>query len=242
MSHRKIATMATFPARKEVMLKAIETVVDQVDRLYVCANGYDGGLDAGPKVEFHYPDRDQKDVGKFVFDVAATDLVFLMDDDISYPADYTETMAEHLDRYSALDGIVGLHGVTYTDLFDGNAANRSVQVFHRSLEQDIFVNQVGTGTVCCWGRQMPDKAFMEGSERFVDVRFAVHQERSNRPRIAVARQSGWLTEIDGEGESIFSTFTKTWPTDVVREVQEIAGYSRLPSLLPASEVLEKTAA
>jgi hypothetical protein len=222
--------MASFPARIENLFRSVPSIARQVDKLYLILNEFGqapSNLELPSNVEAIIPKADLKDTGKFSVKTNESDVVLLCDDDIIYPPDYLHVMTERLLRYEPLKPVIGIHGVTYPDFCDGEQAARLVHVFTQSLSQDTFVNQLGTGTVACRGFQMPDFEFMRTSARFVDVRFAVHCEQRGYPRICIAREKGWLSEIK-TGPSLFETFTKGWPIDVVREVQVIAGINFLP--------------
>lgn len=230
--------MASFPPRIGNLALSIPTVSRQVDKLYLILNQFNevpSSLSLPSNVEVILPPDDLKDTGKFVVHVQSDDFIFLCDDDILYPNNYVINMKSKLSQYEQLNAIIGVHGVTYPDFFDGAQNARLVHVFTQNLHGDSFVNQLGTGTVACRGFHMPSFEFMRTSARFVDVRFALHCEMQGYPRICVERQKGWMSELKA-GPSLFETFTKGWPIDVVREVQAIAGFRFLHqnALLTAS--------
>lgn len=228
-----VACLATYPARLSQSVISIKSLLNQVDLLHVVLNGYTSvppELEELPGVNYIIPPVDLRDVGKFFPDVGINDYVFLCDDDILYPCDYVERMRGH---YSVLrdsinaEPILGLHGVIYSDFYDGTPrSGRSVDVFYRELEKFRLVNQLGTGTVLCKGMQLPSFHFMEGSQRFVDVRFARHALKLGFPMVCVPRESGWLQQIEVDS-SIYETFTEKHPENVVCEIQEISGMSKI---------------
>ncbi len=234
---RRIAVMATFPARAASVATALGSIAAQVDKVVVVLNEYTAvpahlaALPAG-NLEFVIPEDDLKDTGKFCYPVRDDDQVFLCDDDVIYPPDYAAQLAGRWQAYRRIDAVVGVHGIIYADFFDGDPAARLVHQHTYGLDNDEFVNQLGTNTVLCGGHQMPDFAFMRSSRQFVDVRLAVHCRRANRPLIAVAREPGWMRELPIE-TSIYETFTRVWPLAVVAEVQQIAGFRFLPAEAPA---------
>lgn len=227
---RVSAVMATFPARKTVVGESVTSLINQVDEVYVVANQCSEGeieeqLPAGANVII--PPSDLKDTGKFYVNFSEEQFVLLCDDDIIYPPDYVERLRAAYAELEHINPVIGVHGVTYSDVFDGAPSNRIVHVFHRSLEDRTFVNQLGTGTVLCKAYQMPPFSFMQTSARFVDLRFAVHCQRQGYPRVCIEREAGWMKEVD-TGDSLFESFTKDWPVAVTREAQEIAGLRFLP--------------
>lgn len=224
-----VAVMATYPARDGSVGDAVASLAGQVDRVHLVLNEYvtvpaPGRFPAN--VFATIPERDLKDTGKFSIPVAPDDLCLLCDDDILYPPDYAARMAEALEAHAARDAVVGVHGVIYSDFFDGAPEARLVHSFDRALEHGVPVNQLGTGTLACSGRQMPPFSLMESAARFVDVRFAAHCAAAGRPMICIAREAGWLRQIE-TGPSLFETFTAAWPAEVVREAARIGGFRRL---------------
>lgn len=224
------AAMATFPARRPNLEQVIGSIAPQVDELYLVANNYEKGalkdIEKG-NVRVIYPPRDLRDTGKFFQSFPDSQFVLLCDDDIIYPPDYVDTLKEEYRRFEHLTPIIGVHGVTYSDFFDGHPGARIVHVFSQKLKERCFVNQLGTGTVLCKGYQMPSFEFMATSAKFVDLRFAAHCERNGYHRICIGRETGWMKEIKGGG-SLFESFTKTWAPEIVREAQAIAGLRLLP--------------
>lgn len=223
-----IACMCTFPARGDLILPAIDSLYNQVDKIRLCLNEYTeipSFLDKYKKLEAIIPNTDQRDVGKFLdIDADDDDVILYVDDDIIYPENYASVMCRKLEENE--NAAYGLHGVIYPDAYDGDVGLRRVFSFPRALERDRLVNQIGTGTVAIKAKNRPRHEFMDGSQKFVDVRFAVHCYTNGIPVICIARESNWLQEIK-HGESIFASFTKKWPLSVSREVQVIAGYSKL---------------
>ena len=70
---------------------------------------------------------------------------------------------------------------------------------------------------------------MKTSARFVDLRFARYCQENGFQRICIAREKGWMRELNS-GKSIFDDFTTKWPPEIVKEAQSVAGFRFLPSL------------
>lgn len=223
-----IACMCTFPARGDLILPAIDSLYNQVDKIRLCLNEHTeipSFLNKYEKLDAIIPETDQRDVGKFLdIDVDDEDTILYVDDDIIYPENYASVMCQKIAENDK--AVYGLHGVIYPDAYDGDVGLRRVFSFPKALERDRFVNQIGTGTVAIKAKYRPRHSFMQGSQKFVDVRFAIHCLINGIPIICIARENKWLEEIK-HGESIFSSFTTTWPLNVTKEVQVIAGYSKL---------------
>lgn len=227
-----IANMASFPARYSQMKTALASISGQMDGINLVLNEYKAiprELSRFQNLNPILPQNDLKDLGKFSTVVEEGHDLFLVDDDIEYPADYVSTMVDHRCRLAAAgiqDPILGLHSIIYSDFFDGRASARNVSIFDNENTGYRLVNQVGTGTVYCKSDQMPPFSHMAGSERYVDVRFAAWAYDRQYPLINVPRPQSWLKQIEVES-SIFSSFTVDWPAEVVREVNRFGGYCHL---------------
>lgn len=224
-----IANMATFPARVDILSTCLERLLPQVDKINICLNNYMEipGFLTHPKIRAFIPQQDYRDVGKFIAtDFRPNDDIFYVDDDIIYPADYVDRLMAARESYRGVSPIVGLHGVIYPDVYDGNVDSRVVFAFRKALGSTRVVNQLGTGTVHCKGYQAAPLNFMIGSGRYVDVRYALFSKINNWPLVCIDRPNDWLGEVVQE-VSLFASFTKAWPASVIKECQKISGYSKL---------------
>jgi hypothetical protein len=228
-----IGNLSTFPARANTIEAQIARILPQVDRLNICFNEY-GELPqfvAGVKKIFPIiPDRDLKATGKFYFRVHASDLVFLFDDDLPYPRDYvsrTLSLREWVLRNIHRDAIVGYHGSTF--YFPGVArviyralVNKrnvlkqaslpsSTHCYYTGQKQFMRVAQIGTGTSCLRGDQMPPLEIFRGAERHDDVRFAQWCYRAAIPQIILPRENDWIARGGDDEHSIWNSFTKKLP-------------------------------
>lgn len=220
--------MSTYPARRHEVAQAIESVMHQVDLLHICFNEYETipKFIKNPKINAFIPKKNYRDVGKFVMnDFQDDDTIVYLDDDIVYPNNYVELMSSYLHK-DPTNSVVGLHGVIYSDFFCGHPSARKVFTFNKRLDEERQVNQLGTGTVVCKGVNAPPLEFMDGSQKFVDVRFARYQHERNIELLCCSRPQDWLLEIDND-HSIFESFTKNWPIEVTREVMQFGGYANL---------------
>jgi hypothetical protein len=224
--------MATFPKRLHVLEDVLGRIAPQLDRLHLILNEYvepPGFLKSFGNLSSVLPAEDLKDVGKFaVREIDPADHVFLLDDDIKYPDGYVRDLNRMFQGLPFERKVVGVHGVIYSDFFDGSNTARCVYPFFLDNDRFRLVNQLGTGTVMCLGRDLPPFERMRGSERFVDVRFAVHQHQAGVPLVCVPRQAKWLQQVDlGDEKGVFETFTLDWPLAVLREARLVAGYGKL---------------
>lgn len=226
----RIANVATYPARQQTCLQALSSIAEQVDVLNVTLNEYTSvprPFRALKNANFHIPDRNLKDLGKFCFDVDDDDDVFLCDDDIVYPADYVAWMMRLRADSPLADPVLGVHGVTYSDYYDGRSrSGRLVHTFYLPLGTAVQMNQLGTGTIHVKGWQMPSFDYMDGSSGFVDIRFARHAHERGYPMICIARAKDWLTEVKND-ETLYLSMTRNLPAQALHEVQRFGGLARL---------------
>lgn len=228
----KIGKLATFPERLENLIVVLDNLKKQLDQIYVVLNEYSSVpseiKNRYKNVEFKIPEDDLKDVGKFIdIPTSAEDYIFYLDDDISYPKEYVNQMIEIFESLPIEKKAIGVHGVIYSDFFDGIQQSRLVFPFNKKQLFFKTVNQLGTGTVLCKGSDTPKFNYMKGSEKFVDVRFSMHCADKSISLISIPRPNNWLEPLDTEDEGIFNTFTKSWPDNVTKEAREIFGFSKL---------------
>lgn len=151
--------MASYPARRSGMLRVVEAMLPQCDKLYLYLNNYDddvldeiASIDGSDKVEAVLAGtchkagvkrelRDLRNNGKLYF-VSKKDIpgyYFTVDDDILYPEDYVETMLAHLKAFDD-KVIVTTHGCRY--MLDNS--NRVAT----SAGETLFVTYIGLCDPC----------------------------------------------------------------------------------------------
>ena len=189
------AHLATFPPRAGILRRVVSAILPQVDRLFIVLNDYDAvpdDLAGDPRITAVIPDRDLRDAGKFFFAPQPDDIVFLIDDDLAYPADYVRAS---IDRASALG-------------WDGNAfgymSNRwrpspagGAWQFHRlraAVPAAHRVHLVGTGTAVARGDLIPPLAAVEPSHGYCDVAFADWLTRRGHRLWVLPRAADWLAD------------------------------------------------
>lgn len=241
-----VANMATFPARADQIESAVRRLAPQVDRLNLVLNEYDeipSWCGAIPNLDARIPDRDRKDINKFWPCVDADDIVFLVDDDLTYPKDYVaHTMAEiSRSKRDPATTIFGYHGTTYgvtpftqkiknvlRGRFGRNRAKyaKTGLMYASALAHPTAVDQLGTGTVALRGAIIPAMTDLEGGERRADVRLARLANERGITMIALPRSEGWIPYSTNDASSIYNTYTLTMPPELADEISSFAGCSR----------------
>jgi len=238
---RRIGQVATYPARAGNLPVMLESVATQLDEIHVVLNQYSKRqqrmLPRYPNVHYLVPEEDLKDTGKFLRAPQPDDYVFLMDDDLVFPPDYADTLIAYLARLPSQRVAIGVHGVIYSDLFEGAAPSRFVAKFDKALAKPTLVNQLGTGCLMLPGDLMPSFEFMRSSQRFVDVRFARYCHEAGIGMLCVARDAEWVKDQEPE-ESIFESYTRVHHGEQLGEILAFAGFGKLnPKLALAADRL-----
>ena len=214
--------MATYPARAPNLEVTLAAIAPQVEQLFLCLNEYDdvpAFLSAYKNVVPYIPAQDLKDSGKFVFEADAEDDVFLLDDDLHYAPDYVAHMMSVLPEAADKAVVLGVHGSTMVEGFENRGFRRTFHKMRKPLESSLCVDFVGTGTVYTKGRNLPPFEVMKSAQKFTDIRFAKWCFENGITHICVARKGRLIVAQETE-ESIFHSFTKVLPDNVLGEVKE----------------------
>lgn len=234
-----VANLATYPARRHMLMYTIFDMLPQVDRINVVLNQYSAVPEEFANLEKVVPlipSFDMKDVGKFYPTVSPEDIVLLIDDDIRYPEDYVTKTVGFYENLPIKEVVAGYHASSYTrpslqhfiknplDLFRWKSRlsdfRRSYWFLSAQLDS-VVVDQIGTGTAIMYGKFLPPFEYMLGSQKFVDVRFARWCFENKFLQVCLPREAGWLGQQDAE-ESIYEKFTKLNNHDANREIKSFA--------------------
>ncbi|ABV94595.1 hypothetical protein Dshi_2862 [Dinoroseobacter shibae DFL 12 = DSM 16493] len=232
-----VANLATYPPRAHALGRVVASIAPQVDRLNVVLNEYDtvpvNLLDYDNVVPILI-DRDLKDTGKFWPSVEDAEWVVLIDDDLHYPDDYVATTLARATACETPRAVYGYHGVYYRKpglkrlkfwkypplAPDTVMRYRRVHTFWNVVERPLRVDQLGTGTVVLKSEHMPPFDFMETSQKFVDVRFALWAFQQDLACICLPRPREWLGVEEFE-DTIYQ-FTQSNPGHVADEIWQYA--------------------
>ncbi len=233
-----VGNLATYPPRRETLLSAVTAVSSQVDVLHVILNEYEDTLpelDEIDSVIQILPQEDTKDVGKFLPEVFEAKYVLLFDDDLIYPGDYVSHTVALFESLGPTSCAAGYHGVIYEkparswfEFLSWRSNERKDLTWRRkvlhyksALDKALIVDQIGTGTAIVRGSDFPAYDFMVGSQKFVDVRFALWCYMKEIRQVALPKPEGWLCSRTFE-DTIYHNFTKTNPHHVNLEISKFA--------------------
>lgn len=179
----KVAGIATIKERENELNNTIESLYDQVDLIHIHTNDY--SRHSTEKVINTYG-VDLGDWGKFA-DVPENVWYLSCDDDIIYPKGYVDYMISKSTEYNCP---VSLHG---------KILNPPVNSYYKSgikfrcldsVDNDIPVNCIGTGTMCFYSGQTPIPEFINGY--MADLWFSALMQPEKIPLMVLKHKKGWL--------------------------------------------------
>jgi glycosyltransferase involved in cell wall biosynthesis len=198
LGQRMVGTMASFPARKDVLKTSIASVLPQLDELILYLNDYDDAPEftRHPKIRVVRSQDavgDLRDNGKF-YNLPQDDnaYIFTLDDDLIYPPDYVARMVHSIEMLGRTS-IVGVHGVIFPLKDFNDLSQRTVFTFYRKSKGN-FVDLLGTGTAAWHSSTLKIGLGDFQTKGVCDLWFAVAAARRNIPFYSVPRTNQWLRE------------------------------------------------
>lgn len=208
------ACIATYPPREECLKDVVDSILPQVDNLYIYLNRYS----TPPKFFdelYSHPNKIEsveylldtsgrpKASGKFRW-LDYEGYVFTLDDDIIYPENYFEHLIGWIEKFKR-KAFIGVHGITFekeVSFFHGNSKSSIKEKvnFSKGLEKVKQVHLIGTGTLAFHSSLI--KPFRNelyymlnpraGHENANDECLAVFSRKKNIPMYIVPRRENWL--------------------------------------------------
>lgn len=196
--------LASFGKRAMMLRTAVESLIDQVDRIGVYLNDYEEvpGFLAHPRIDVAVSadHGDLRDNGKFFFlEHSSHRFYAAADDDIKYPPNYIQRMMSVLID-AGTPSAVAVHGAVYPEKILGLFTSRRLFHYAESLQHVMPVHLVGTGTLLFeqaeWGLGFEEF----GEPGMADIWFA-RSARKRLARLYVAnRNKEWLKPLSPDGE------------------------------------------
>lgn len=189
-----VAGIATIPTRIEQVKKTIESLLPQVDELYVCLNNFTG-----------YPQEILNttpfDGGKLIMTIAqgsdeqkfrnvSGDIYLSCDDDLIYPDNYVKVIKNRLEHYD----IVTFHGRNFNRM-PINSYYKSAGSKYRCLDKvsiDVPVMVGGTGCMAFKPRDFRVTLADFPSKYMADVHLSVKALKENKRIMCIAHEAGWI--------------------------------------------------
>jgi glycosyltransferase involved in cell wall biosynthesis len=206
-----IGCICTIPSRMAIFKTVFDSIVNQVDILFVYPDKYNSELpdflklSSKVKILSIQDNPNLRDAAKFLplqselsnHKLDRT-IIFTFDDDILYPPDYVHSMVQ---RLRALDfyGVVGVHGAILKENFQDFRTDRKVFHFSKELQQELFVDILGTGTVAFRADLLYGKFGKDDIHPgMIDISLAKVCRYNLIPLCCISRHTGWLVDLTKE--------------------------------------------
>lgn len=232
--------MCTIPSRKNVLVKAFQSIICQVDKLFIYPDKYEEDLPSEVKNHekvivlstIKYPNLGAG--GKFLplfsgmLDHELNKVIyFTFDDDIEYPKDYVHTLAKSLSEKN-FHCVVGIHGTILKENFDNYKNDRTVFHFRKALAENKYVDVIGTGTAAFKASLLRDKFHaLDVYPYMIDIALARVCRRNSLPVICLKREAGWLVDLSREIEDDTSSIWNVLVNDkAISHTSALAEYGK----------------
>ena len=208
-----IAGMATMPSRLASFEVAINSVLPQVDHLFLFLDRFETPYVSGdPRVTVLTSDTfgDLRANGKLMgLNMAGPDAYyFCLDDDIDYPPDYVSRMLQFLSNNDNRI-VAGVHGSTLIPDFKNYLTDRAILHRSQALDQASRMHIAGTCTAAFHTELLQFDVRRWNTTNMVDLNFALECKRRNIPIVSIPRSKGWVKCIEEhQPDSIFTSLKK----------------------------------
>jgi hypothetical protein len=228
--------MATMPSRAETAPRAIASILDQVDELWLFLDRFDAIPEYALRERIHV--LRSQEVGDLRANAKFLHLslherpctFFGVDDDVLYPDDYCATLESWLRRYSDA-AIVGAHGGLLPAPV--GSYSRDLKVLHRRAAQGEAreVDLLGSDSLAFRTSVFGFDVREWADVNMVDLSFALTARRRSMPLVTIPRRAYWMQALDeDQDDSIWLSVLRDDSRQTVL-AQELVALPRPP--LPA---------
>jgi hypothetical protein len=213
-----IACFASIAPRRHQLVRAVESILPQVDRVFIYLNGWSepwpGLWPYADKIDWTFSRVSgwRGSEAKFWWSDAAklrqleledVDAYLCCDDDILYPDDYVTRMREAMARHPG--DMIGVHGAQIREPVTNYHQCLELRAgFQQPLHRDTQVHLLGTGTVAfepaLWRGLLGLETFYVPN--MADLWLALAVRQAGRKLWAVARPAKWLRALPTQGYSV----------------------------------------
>ena len=207
------AGIASIPARENLLKRTIQSLIYQVDLIFVYLNNYIEVPEFCKHkkiIVFRSQDYgDRGDAGKFFQFYKGTPIgiygyYFGCDDDLIYPGDYIYNMINVIENNNR-KCIVGLHGITLKQSVTDYYRDRQVIHCLGTNMSNTFVHLLGTGAMAFHTDTI--KLNNQWHKNMADISFGLEAQKQRIPMLCIKHEKDWLRYMDPE-ETIFDTMKK----------------------------------
>jgi GR25 family glycosyltransferase involved in LPS biosynthesis len=206
------ACIASIPERRNTLEKAINSLIHQVDKIYLFLNNYDNSIaeqikNISQKIEYIIGDNKCGDAGKFYWADKLCGYILTCDDDLVLPEGYVDKIIGGIEQYGR-KAIVSLHGRTLK--FPMSSYCRDYDNFfgfNLDLEKDMFAHIAGTG--CMGWHSTTIKPSMNDfpSPNMADIHVSILAQKNKIPIVVLSHSGGWIKDAHYT-TSIYSRMVK----------------------------------
>lgn len=197
----RIAFLATYPAREQVLKNSIQHTSKIFDKIYIYLNQYDkipDFLSNQENIIIVHGLENIADNGKFFNWHEGSEekyYKFCIDDDLFYPEDYAVKLSHEC--YKLKDkAVVGLHGVILKSEISNYYKSRFVYNFKSKQTLNLNVDILGTGTICYKSNLIEMTSKDLSITRMVDLCFALYAQKRNIALVSIKRPENYLIELE----------------------------------------------
>ncbi len=225
----KTASVASIPERENALRQTVNSILPQVDKLYVYLNNYSSVpsfLNHRKIIYARSQDHgDLGDAGKFFCCEKITGYHATIDDDLRYCNDYIQLLKDKIDQYDR-KCVVGCLGSWFIEepIKSYFRSQKGVHTFSSFVKEDKFVNRLGTGCLMYHADTIKPKRIDFKNGFMADVWFAVLAKKQKVPMLVTARNKQLLfpliaNEDDKASLNIKYNSNDSYHTQVVNAVK-----------------------
>lgn len=139
-----IVQIASIPEREESLKRTVDSIIDQVDHVYLSLNNYTESPFNDPKITAVLLDNSRRDCAKFLDIEKRQGYILLLDDDIQVPRTYCADFRCSIDRYKC---VCTLHGKNFKRPFQSFIHLKDNYRCLGNVLKDAQVEVGGTGVM-----------------------------------------------------------------------------------------------
>jgi hypothetical protein len=201
-----IYSLSTLYRRKENLDIILPNILDQCDLLFLNLVGFEDKIPVeNKKIKINYHAVAGSEIRFFNYnDVPDDSYYFTIDDDISYPYNYTEEMVKNMIKYNN-KSMCCVHGSNIDKKLNSKFYKKNRQVFHfkDELIEDTEVMIPGVGTSCFYKKNMKLNISDYKTKNMSDTYTACFLAEQKVKRVSVKRPINWLIPLDEHGVRIY---------------------------------------
>lgn len=190
--------IASIPHRRYSLEDAINSLLPQVDAVYLFLNNYsESDVEqikqiCSEKIEYIIGDNKHSDASKFYWADKLSGFILTADDDIVYPSDYAKKIIEGIEKY-ARKSIVSFHGRTLKFPMDSYYRDYSAYFgFNNKLAEDVFVHIAGTGCMGWHSSSISVSMNDFPSPNMADIHISILAQKNKVPVAVLAHEENWI--------------------------------------------------